>query len=382
LMVLSQGRRVFHGPLKEYVPYLEGNLQCELPAHESAYDFFLDTLNPLIRKQFEVSIGVLPKDCEDVSNRLADVFDGSDLFRRMDDAVDQIPKMDNPDELVKNRRSGVGWWGKFATILHRTFLIKMRDPMVLMTQVSTAIMMGLIFGILYWQSYDKKTEFVILDTQMACTMVTLMAIWLPYDVTLTFPRERQIFLRERKAGLYSTSSFYFARILADMPMHVISAALMAAIVYPMVGFQSGPHIFMLVNVVGVLVGASLMQMIGSVSKTFEEANILMMFIMMLSMVMSTGFLRAIPSWLVWIREISTMGLVADLAMYFEFRDIDPKFGTAEEVLTDYGVRLRTDSDVWTAFMILLAIFLVARLLTFLGIKFMHTGRSFGENWAD
>jgi hypothetical protein len=258
----------------------------------------------------------------------------------------------------------------------------MRDPMVLMTQAATAIMMGLIFGILYWQSYDKKLEFVILDTQMAVTMGTLMAIWLPYDVTLTFPRERQIFLRERKAGLYPTSCFFCARILADMPFHIISATLMAGILYPMVGLQQGIHFFVLVNIVGVLVGASLMQMIGAVSKTFEEANILMMFIMMLSMVMSTGFLRQIPGWLEWMREISTMGLVADLAMYFEFRDVDPKYGTPELLFAEYGVRLRTDSEVSRAFGILLAISLVARLITLLAVKFMHTGRSFAENLSD
>jgi len=254
--------------------------------------------------------------------------------------------------------------------------------MVLMTQASTGIMLGVIFGALYWQSYDKQKEFAILDTQMTCTMSTVMAIWLPYDVTMTFPRERQIFLRERKAGLYSTSSFYVARILSDMPFHIISVALMAGLIYPMAGLRQGVFIWLGVHIVAVLVGASMMQMIGAVSRTIEEANLLMMLVMMLSMIMSTGFLREVPSWIEWMREISVMGVIGDLSMYFEFRDIDPKFGTAEEVLTDYGVRLRTDGDVWTAFMILLAIFLVARLLTFLGIKFMHTGRSFGENWAD
>merc|ERR1719453_1480262 len=157
-----------------------------------------------------------------------------------------------------------------------------------MTQLSSAIMLGVIFGGIYWQCYDKQREYVIIDVQMGVVLITMMCVWLPYDVTLTFPRERQIFLRERKAGLYSTSAFYCARISADMPMHVISVAIMAGILYPMVDLNQGIHEFLLVNIAGVLVGASLMQMIGAVSATFEEANILMMLIMMLTMIMSTG----------------------------------------------------------------------------------------------
>ena len=76
-----------------------------------------------------------------------------------------------------------------------------------MTQVSSAVLMGLIFGALYWKSYDKSTtSFAILDTQMCIVMVTLMEVWLPYDVTLTFPTERRIFMRERRAGLCKFTS--------------------------------------------------------------------------------------------------------------------------------------------------------------------------------
>merc|ERR1719265_2954145 len=179
LMILADGRRVYHGPLPQYVPYLETDLQCELPKHENPYDFLLDVLNPLIREQLSAAVGALPKDAENAAEVLAAVFDKSSL-RRSVDGLDALPAGGaTAEELMKSRKLGVGWCGKFLTILHRTFLIKMRDPMVLMTQISTAIMMGLIFGLLYWKSYDKQVEFAILDTQMACTMGTLMVVWLP-----------------------------------------------------------------------------------------------------------------------------------------------------------------------------------------------------------
>merc|ERR1712032_292824 len=214
-------------------------------------------------------------------------------------------------------------------------------------------------------------------------MVVMMSVWLPYDVVLTFPKERQIFLRERKSGLYTSGVFYLARIFADMPMHVISATIMALITYPMAGLRMGLHFFILLNVFGILVGASMMQCIGAMCRTFEEANILMMFVMLLSMMMSTGFVREVPGWLSWMREISVMGLVGDMCMYLEFRDIDPKYGgTPQQIYYDYGVRIDSDEDVMIGVWILISIFMVVRILTFLAVKFMHTSRSFHENLKD
>merc|ERR1719330_1449241 len=108
--------------------------------------------------------------------------------------------------LLVETKVNIGWMSKFWTLLSRTFLIKTRDPQVMVTQIATAIFMGLIFGGIYFDTYSKdKAELAILDAQMCITMSFVMAVWLPFDVTVTFPRERRMFLRERKAGLYPTT---------------------------------------------------------------------------------------------------------------------------------------------------------------------------------
>ena len=133
-----------------------------------------------------------------------------------------------------------------------------------MTQISSAILMGLIFGALYWKTYEKSTtSFAILDTQMCIVMVTLMAVWLPYDVTLTFPTERRIFMRERRAGLYSTSAFYVARITADVPAHVVSAIIMGLIVHGMAELKCDLGGFILIMIAAILVGAAILQCVGA-----------------------------------------------------------------------------------------------------------------------
>lgn len=213
-------------------------------------------------------------------------------------------------------------------------------------------------------------------------MAILMAVWLPYDVTLTFPKERRIFLRERKAGLYTTSQFYCARITADAPAHIVSSILMALIVWGMAGLQCDLGSFCLVMVYAILIGAAMMQFIGAISRTFEEANIYMMTIMMMSMMLGTGFVREVPSFFDWARDISVMGICADLVMYLEFRDVDSKYGTSDEIFDDYGVLIKNERQFWNGVAVLFYIFLVCRVLCYVSVKFLFTGRTMAEDWAD
>jgi ABC-type multidrug transport system ATPase subunit len=385
LMILSAGRSVFNGFMADYVPYLQSDVQCQVPQHESPYDLMLDMLNPAIEKQNNDIKGILAVEGDQsLSEQLADTYDRSELCIRMKAEQPKVSGGVAEASMALMGKASVGWFSKFVTLLMRTFLIKMRDPMVLATQLSTAVFMGLIFGGLYFDSYKKETEaFAILDTQMCVTMTVVMALWLPFDVTLTFPKERRVFLRERKSGLYPTTAFYIARILADMPMHVVSAALMAVIIHPMAGLRMHIGLFMVANIIGVLVGAAVMQCIGAICRSFEEANLLMMPTMMFAMMTSSTFVREVPGWIKWMRDISMMGLLADSAMYWEFRDFKPEVGTTEELLDNFAILVKSDEDVMSAMLILLIIFLVARLITFLAVKFMHTGRSScAENLAD
>lgn len=383
LMVIAEGRLAFSGSASECVPFLEGDLRCQVPQHESPYDLMLDLLNPAIEgKHINLEVGSAGEGS--LADIFADAFDRSALRTKVDEATAAYTNGVDRTLLAMAGKGRSGWCGQFWTILHRTFLIKLRDPMVLATQVSTGFLMGVIFGGMYWQSYDKEdSNFAILDTQMCITMTIVMAMWMPFDVTLTFPTERRVFLRERKSGQYPTTAFYLARVLADMPMHVFAAVVMSSLVYAMAGLRMGFPQFAGINVMATLIGAAIMQCIGAMCRTFEEANLLMMPVMMVAMMTSTSFVRQVPSWLQWMRDISVMGLLADLAMYLEFRDARAEVGAGEEILSEYGVLTRSDGDALHAVFVLLVIMGIARTGTFLAVKFLHTGRSSCvENLAD
>jgi len=311
LMIMASGRAVYYGKVSQYTEYLTETLKLEIQIHESPYDLLLDVMNPAIAdmscnaakiKQLSAS-----KD-ESIPETLSNIlYDRMGWAASSDDIVTSKFLNANIDD-KGNEISLMHWLYVVGVLFYRTAVIKLRDPICLMTQIASAVLMGVIYGILYYDVYDKSTiTFSILDAQMAIAMTVLMAVWLPYDVTLTFPKERRIFLRERKAGLYTTSAFFVARITADMPAHIISAIIMALIVWGMANLNISLGSFILILCLGILIGASVMQLIGAVSRTFEEANIYMMVVLMMSMMLGTGFVREIPYFLKWARSVSIMG---------------------------------------------------------------------------
>jgi ABC-type multidrug transport system ATPase subunit len=388
IMVLAKGRSIFYGTIQEYKPYLVNDLQAAIPEHENPYDLLLDALNPVISKESSVNFGKLNsvkmEDGVDAADILADLFDTSTLGKNLEKVKESnLASVGNTSVTLDAPFDLMRWAETTYVILERTFLIKLRDPICLATQLSSGVIMGLIFGALYFDCYNKSTvTYSVLDTQMCIVMGVLMAVWLPYDVTLTFPKERTIFLRERKAGLYKTSAFYIARIVADMPTHIISAAIMAIIIWGMAGLKIGLGAFILIMVYGILVGAAVMQLIGAMSRTFEEANIYMMIVLMMSMMLGTGFVREVPSWLEWARDISIMGICADLGMYLEFKDVNSKYGSAEQIFREYGVQITNDYQFWNGVLVLFYIYIFCRVLCYLFVKFLFTGRSFEEDMRD
>jgi hypothetical protein len=204
-------------------------------------------------------------------------------------------------------------------------------------------------------------------------------------VLLTFPRERRIYLREKGAGLYSTSSFFCARILADMPFMLVSALALSLITWPTIGFRMSLGYFILLNCAGILVGAAVLQMVGALSANFEQANMLSMVVLMLAMMLSPAFVRKPPAFLDWAADVSFIGVLSQMTMYLEFQDVGELFNgalSADDVYEMYSIRIRSDDDLWWGVCLLLATWVLARVVGFLGVKFLHTGRTFAEILAD
>lgn len=96
------------------------------------------------------------------------------------------------------------------------------------------------------------------------TMNNLMTALAP--VTLVFPRDRQVFLKEESAKLYNTVTFFLSRLLIELPFLLLVPMIYALILYWMVGLENSAErffTFYLAMFLASLAGNSLGLLLGS-----------------------------------------------------------------------------------------------------------------------
>ena len=64
------------------------------------------------------------------------------------------------------------------------------------------------------------------------------------------------------------------------------------------------------------------------------------------------------------------------------QDVPAQYGTSEEIFSAYGVLITDDDELRDGAMTLFWILVVCRILCYLFVKFLFTGRSFAENLSD
>jgi ABC-type multidrug transport system permease subunit len=90
------------------------------------------------------------------------------------------------------------------------------------------------------------------------------------------PMERGLLKRERSAGAYSGYAAYIARFMASVPLDLFFTLTLNICVYYMVGFQRSTLKILNYTVLStslVIAATAIGLVIGSVSKTTEEAQI-------------------------------------------------------------------------------------------------------------
>ena len=283
------------------------------------------------------------------------------------------------------------WWTQFTQIWRRTLLYKLREPAAVMTQFSTAVVMPLIVGGIFWNI--SLSQSAVMDRLAAVSFTVLMQAFMCIDQILLFPRERAVYLRDHATGLHSTSSFFIARSLAEMPFILTFAYICATISYWMFGFQrdgSKYLVFVIIIMVVTEAGAALLTSLGALSPDMETGNLLATLLIVI-LTLLDGFyrnLKDVPPWCRWVANFSFLGYGVQAAAVNEFRGLVFTC-TAEEALTgcipDGDAFLqrqsldKTNIGANIGYIILLAV--GSRFVAYLALRFLYTGQSFRERLA-
>lgn len=130
-----------------------------------------------------------------------------------------------------------------------------------------------------------------------------------YDVLLQFPKDRHVFNREVANGVHSTSSYFFAKMIADLPFQILPCVIWTTIYFLLTGIGSGILQFGAYLAISLLVTVcsySFGYAISSLAPRLEVAVVLAPLFLVVMLVLSGFFLRDpdFPLWIGWIKYFS------------------------------------------------------------------------------
>lgn len=414
ILLLAEGKTVYFGPSIPTVTdyFVDAGFPC--PQFENPADFMLDLINTMDVEEQESSADTellkisghsyenAPSKSEpnaketmsraEVISHLVDHFRSTGAMETIKHQTDEeLEKMiplstifsDN-SELVK--KYPTPFYYQFIVLFSRSFFHKLREPAAVMSQAVYSIVLPLIVGSIFWQiGFDQNSIF---DRASGIAFIVLLQTFMAFDIILLFPIERRIYLEEHSAGLYSTSAFFWGRSLADSPFHVIFSATVAIISYWMFGLQANAQKFFTYLVIIEMVtlcGTSALLLCGAIAKDMEQANILATVLLIVFTLFTGTYVNKnnIPSYYRWLNNLSFIGFASEAAIKNEFVGISftclegqtCAYEKGEDYLAVLGLQ---DVNTWSNIGIIFAMILVYRLLAYLGLKFLHTGKSIRE----
>nr|XP_022319289.1 ABC transporter G family member 14-like [Crassostrea virginica] len=241
---------------------------------------------------------------------------------------------------------------------------------------------AVFYCIIYYQ-IPQTTE--TLRDRMGAVYFPLM-FWgfaMVTDSVTSFIGEREVVIKERKAGAYRLSCYYLAKMVSELPMLIILPIVQLSAMYWLSGI-GGPVKFVMyigINLLNCFTNQSLGYIIGACLPKFKysitAANTIMVVYLLLGGFFNTHF----PSWFTWAKYVSFLFYPFAAMMTLFFGDIEPfrcgnsnmyknchnetDLVTGDDVLQSVGI----DIPVYCSISMMVVLILVLRIMGYYTIKF-------------
>ncbi|KAK0054822.1 ATP-binding cassette sub-family G member 8 [Biomphalaria pfeifferi] len=330
MMLLSKGSIVFNGPAKEMVNYFT-SLGYPCPEHMNPCDYYIDltTVDNTSPEREDRSLAVVQRLHEafkskqeehtvvDLNKQEAidtDVLKGPArwskvLFNTLQGKrVTEDDTLQNLIDAMERQRASPGLGIQFFILFRRFIRVTLDDYLALLTHVIQALLMSLLLGLAY---ISLKLDQVSIRDWFG--VMFMMSVMYPYMVILgligTCHEERRFIYFELQDKLYHPAALYFAKVLSDVPFHLVYVLIYIIPLYFMAGLSMDAYtvcMFALFVGVSVFTSRCLAMMSAAILPTYQIASFFSQTLFSL-FIMSAGFLinlRNIISETRWISDLS------------------------------------------------------------------------------
>lgn len=239
LMLIGQGKILYHNEAAKASQYFE-RIGYQVPHMSNPADYFMTVLSPenaiddddLSENRTVKTEEQIMADYTKKINYLHGRYKDSDLKNNYAYRSEEVQEI----EQGEITRSHTGFWFQLQLLTERSFKNFYRLPENLLMRI-VCILQGAIATDIIFQEMKGNIEGVqnrsglLFFECTACTFFGIMAI------ILLFPEEKPVFKREVNNKMYSVGSYFFGKLLAELPCSIVMPGMFLVIVYPYVGLS-------------------------------------------------------------------------------------------------------------------------------------------------
>ncbi|XP_015116893.1 protein scarlet [Diachasma alloeum] len=304
IILVADGRIAFAGTRDQALLFFSRQ-GYECPSNYNPADFLVATL------------AIAPRD-EDSSRRAAqrvcDAFLTSDSCKEMDvtlqlelhiskayDWKNDIFQADN----FKHPR----WWTRLFWLTHRGLFQVLRDPSLQFLRILQKLCVATMAGLCFVGAISLNQLGVQAVQGVLFILVTENTFFPMYATLSLFPQELPLFLRENRAGMYSTHLYYISRLISLFPGLIVEPVCFTMIIYWLAGLRNTAEAFGLTLLVTIFTMNVSTACGCFFSAAFETVPLAMAYLVPFDYILMTTMgpfikLGSLPLYVKWVRYIS------------------------------------------------------------------------------
>ncbi|GFO08500.1 ATP-binding cassette sub-family g member, partial [Plakobranchus ocellatus] len=249
VLLLSEGRVAFMGSAQDALTYFNG-LGYPCPENFNPSDHYILTLAIAPGKEIA---------CKRKTQAICDNYATTDYMKNLEAHIQNQKKdVDMYDHVVLDQITGKSRYDSaFTTQLRmlfwRAWVAQFRNMMLFGVRIGQVISVALILGLVY-RDLEISQRGVMNMNGAIFLVVCNMAMTHLFAVLTSFPEEMHLVMREYGSGLYSMATYFFPKVIAELPMFILMSMIFISVDYWMIGFRDEFSAFVTASWVILLAG--------------------------------------------------------------------------------------------------------------------------------
>ena len=332
VVVLYEGYQIFFGKADKAKEFFT-KMGYKCPQRQTTADFLTSLTNPAEREPLPGYENKVPRTPKEFEAYWKQSPEHAALIQDIDNYLIECEKLNTKQNyhnshvarqskhIRPNSPYTVSFFMQVRFLVARNFVRMKGDPSIALISAFGQLIMGLILSSVFYNLPADTSSFYYRG--VALFYAVLFNAFSSMLEVMTLYEARPVVEKHRKFALYRPSADALASIISELPVKLISSISFNFVFYFMVNLRREPGRFFfywLVNIFATLVMSHFFRSVGAVTTSLEGA-MTPSTILLLAMVIYTGFVVPKPDmlgWAKWISYINPVGYVFESIMVNEF----------------------------------------------------------------